>query len=415
MSNAFLLLASYVVNAVWQVAILGAAGWGLSRWVKPTGPELQHKIWVTTLMLATFVPATPLIQSYFVHETLRGEVSASSHAIVDALTGRHVSLMGSDLIFQPFAICLVSGLYIAALLFSFLRLWWMVHRTAALVRNAVPASTEPDYAALWHRSKERFSVQSAALLRSRDVSGPVTAGLWRPVLLLPATFTENHSRTEFLAAVAHECAHIKRNDFGKNVFYEIVGLFTAFHPVTWFIKSQIAQTREMLCDQIAAEQLLDRRAYALSLLQLASKMPSPATSLASHAMGMFDTKILERRIMTLTTSLPRVSRFQRYLWTVTAILLLSICASVIGSMTQTVAAQTANSSAQAGSAGNKQEGSKDLSCTYYNKGGRGQPGTCGFDKEDKTKYRCYSNEDPARSNPQIACEWKVRRAQESQK
>ena len=73
-------------------------------------------------------------------------------------------------------------------------------------------------------------MHSAALLRSPDLPGPVTVGLWRPVLLLPATFIENHSRTEFLAAVAHECAHIKRNDFGKNVFYEIVGLFTDFIP-----------------------------------------------------------------------------------------------------------------------------------------------------------------------------------------
>jgi beta-lactamase regulating signal transducer with metallopeptidase domain len=407
-------LTSYVFNAVWQVAVLAAAGWGLSRWVKPAGPELQHKIWVATLILATFVPATQVIRSGFVHEGLTGEVSASSHAIVGPLAGRHVSLTGSDIIFQPIAIYLVSGLYIAALLFWFLRLCWAVHRTAALARNAIPASIEPDYAALWHRSKERFSVHSAPLLRSRDVSGPVTVGFWRPVLLLPATFPENHSGTEFLAAIAHECAHMKRNDFGKNVFYEIVGLFTAFHPAAWFIKSQIAQTREMVCDRMAAEQLLDRRTYALSLLQLASKMPPDATSVVSHAMGMFDTRILERRIMTLITSLPRMSRIQRYLWTAATILLLSICAGVIGSITQTVSAQAANSSAQAGSAAKKQAGSQDLSCTYYDRG-IGSPGTCGFDKEDKTKYRCYSNLDPERSNPQIACERKVRRAQESQK
>ncbi len=414
MSNAFLLLTSYVVNAIWQVAALAAAGWGLSRWVKPAGPELQHRIWVATFILATLVPATPVIHSYFWRHAVTGEVSVSSHTIVAPIAGRQVWLMGSDIIFHPIAIYLVSGLYLAALLFCFLRLCWVIHRTAALMRNAVPASTDPDYTALWHRSKMTLSVPSAALLSSRELSGPVTVGLRRPVLLLPATFIESHSRTEFLAAVAHECAHIKRNDFGKNVFYEIAGLFTAFHPVTWFIKSQIAQTREMICDRMAAEQLPDRRAYALSLLQLASKMSPAATSVVSHALGMFDTKALERRIMTLTTSLPRVSRIQRYLWTMTAILLLSICACIIGSMTQSVAAQTTNSSAQTGSAVQKQEGGNDLSCTYYDKG-KGSPGTCGFDKEDKTKYRCYLNEDAARSQPQIGCEWKVRRAQESKK
>jgi hypothetical protein len=77
-------------------------------------------------------------------------------------------------------------------------------------------------------------------------------------------------------------------------------------------------------------------------------------------------------------------------------------------MTQTVAAQTQGQPAAGKKAG------KDLSCTYYDKG-VGHPGTCGFDQEDKTKFRCYSNQDPAQSNPQIACERKVLRAQESKK
>jgi beta-lactamase regulating signal transducer with metallopeptidase domain len=414
-NNAFLWLTSYVVNAVWQVAVLASAGWGLSRLVKPAGPELEHKIWVATLMLATFVPATPVIQYYFAHQASTGQVSASSPTVVARLSARHLPLRGSDLIVQPIALYLVSGLYIAALLFCFLRLCWVLHRTAALVRHADAALTEPDYAELWHTSKERLSVQSAALLRSREVSGPVTAGLWRPVLLLPATFMEDYSRTEFLAAVAHECAHIKRDDFRKNVFYEIVGLFTVFHPLTWFIKSQIAQTREMVCDRMAAEQLSDRRAYALSLLQLASKMRA-ATSVVSHAMGMFDTKILERRIMTLTTSMPRLSRIERYLWTGTATLLLSICAGGIGLMTRTVAAQTPSPSAQAPPpAGKKQEAAPDLDCTYYDEKTVGHAGTCGYDKKDKKKYLCYLNSDSAQSQTQIGCEWKLRRAEESKK
>jgi beta-lactamase regulating signal transducer with metallopeptidase domain len=412
--NAFLLLTTYVVNAVWQVAVLAAAGWCLSRWVRPAGPELQHKIWVATLILATLVPATPVIQSYFAPHALTGRASAPS-ATAASLSGRHIPLTGSDIIFPLAALYLVSGIYIAALLFCSVRLCWVLHRTAELVRHADAASTEPDYTALWHTSKEKFSVQSAALLRSRDVSGPVTAGIRRPVLLLPAMFMENHSRTEFLAAVAHECAHIKRDDFRKNVFYEIVALFTVFHPVTWFIKSQIAQTREMACDRMAAEQLPDRRTYALSLLQLASKIPD-ASPVVSRAMGMFDSKSLERRIMTLTTSMPRLSRIQRYLWALTATLLLSICAGGIGLMTRTVAAQTASPSAQAPpTAGKKQGAAPDLDCTYYDEKTVGHAGTCGYDKKDQKKYTCYLNSDPAQSQTQIGCEWKLRRAAESKK
>jgi hypothetical protein len=183
--------------------------------------------------------------------------------------------------------------------------------------------------------------------------------------------------------------------------------------VTWFIKSQIAQTREMVCDRMAAEQLPDRRAYALSLLQLARKMPA-TLSVVSHAMGMFDAKILEKRIMTLITSMPQLSRIQRYLWTVTAILLLSICAGGTESMTRTVAAQAASPSSQTPPSAGKKQATPNLDCTYYEKG-VGYEGTCGYDKKDKKKTVCYLNADMARSQTQIGCEWKLRRAEDAKK
>ncbi len=402
MNNAFVLLTSYVINAAWQLPILGAVGWGLSRCVRGAGPEPQHKIWVAVLIMATLAPATPAFHAYFLHETSMGEVNVSRPAMLASITGHDSALTGGPILLLPAVIYLVSGLYVAMLLFFSLRLCWVLGCTSALVRNARPASIGADYVAMWNRSKERLSVRTASLMCSRDVPGPVTAGIWRPVLLLPATFIEEHSRTEFLAAVGHECAHIRRNDFWKNVCYEIAGLLTAFHPVTWFIKSRIAHTREMICDRMAAEELLDRRTYGESLLQLATKM-STVHSAVFHTMGMFDANVLERRIMTLMNSQTPMSRIRRYLSGTAAILLLAISASVTGSFTQPVAAQTS-----------KQEASKDLSCTYYEKG-IGSPGTCGFDKQDHTKYRCYSNQDSTKSNLQIGCEWKVQRAMGAKK
>jgi hypothetical protein len=66
-------------------------------------------------------------------------------------------------------------------------------------------------------------------------------------------------------------------------------------------------------------------------------------------------------------------------------------------------------------AATQKQKSPDLSCTYYGKEKRGYEGTCGYDKSDKTKYRCYLNADPAQSNTQLACEWKVRRAEAAKK
>lgn len=409
MSDAFLSLTSYVVNAVWQVPLIGATGWVLSQWLKKMGPERQHRIWVAVLILATFTPCTPLLLPLLMHPTPSSIASVSSQPIFASRTRGDVSPANSPITIPPVAIYLVSSLYIACLLFFSFRLYLAFRRTSALARNARRVSLEPDSMAMWSTSKKRFSAEGALLLYSGEVPGPMTAGFVRPVLLLPAGFVEKHSEREFLAAVGHECAHIQRDDFRKNVLYEAVALFTSFHPLIWFIKSQIAQTREMICDRMAAERLLDRHSYGESLLQLASKMVPVAPSTIPYTVGMFDTNALERRIMTLMTSVPRISQFRRYSFGVTATLVLLGCAGVTGLFTQTVSAQ-ASKAPQVGSKENKRS-VPDLSCTYYNNRDVAFPGTCNRDKLIKTKYLCTSNADQSKSQFQTGCEWKVQRAE----
>jgi beta-lactamase regulating signal transducer with metallopeptidase domain len=408
MSNLLLSLTSYVVNAMWQLPLLFAAGWCLSRLLKPAGPELQHRVWIAVLIVATLTPATPIFEPYFAEQASSANNNVPP-AMPVSLADRDLPFIGSGIVIAPTTIYIISGFYIASLLFFSIRLWGQIRSTSTLVANADPAPIEPDYVAMWNRSRERFSIRTVALLRSDDVSGPVTAGFWHPVVLLPTAFVEEHSHTEFLAATAHECAHVRRDDYRKNLFYEVISLVTAFHPVTWFIKSQIAQTREMVCDRMAAEHFVDRRAYGQCLLQLASKMPPAASSAAFHTIGMFDRDILERRIMNLMTSSPRVTSIRRYLLGGTAVVLLSICAVVTGSFTQTVAAQTKK---QPQSAKNQESG-PNLDCTYYDDKTVGFPGTCGRDKQDKTRYVCYKNEDSTISQLQIGCEWKVLRVEEA--
>jgi beta-lactamase regulating signal transducer with metallopeptidase domain len=328
-----------------------------------------------------------------------------------SFTSRDFPLISSDIVLTPTAIYFITGFYIAASLLFSTRLCVQIRSTSTLVARAGTVPIEPEYAAMWNKSKERFSIPTAALLRSDDVSGPVTAGFRHPVVLLPAAFFDERSQTEFLAAIAHECAHVRRDDFRKNLFYEAIALVTAFHPVTWFIKSQIAQTREMVCDRLAAAQFLDRRVYGQCLLQLASKMPPPPRSAAFHTIGMFDNNILERRIMTLMTSSPRVTRIRRCLLGGTAMVLLTICAGVTGSFSHPVAAQTPKQPQSA----IKQQSGPNLDCTYYDDKNARFPGTCGRDNQDKAKYVCYKNQDPSISQLQIGCEWKVSRAEQAKK
>ncbi|MEO6911731.1 MAG: M56 family metallopeptidase [Edaphobacter sp.] len=85
------------------------------------------------------------------------------------------------------------------------------------------------------------------------------------------------------------------------MFYELISLPVSYHPMTRWLKSQIRQSRELVCDAMAAEFVTTRELYARSLLRLASMMLNQTQTVNIHAIGIFDANILERRVMNLMT------------------------------------------------------------------------------------------------------------------
>jgi TonB family protein len=98
------------------------------------------------------------------------------------------------------------------------------------------------------------------------------------------------------AALAHELAHVRRQDYAKNVGYALLTLPVAYHPCGWLIKRALGQSREEACDAMAAEVLESRRMYARSLLRLAMVIPAGLGGSATAAVGIFEGNTLERRV-----------------------------------------------------------------------------------------------------------------------
>ncbi len=135
----------------------------------------------------------------------------------------------------------------------------------------------------WHLRNAR--VRNAALLQSEKMGGPATLGIWRGVLVVPPGFFEGMAETELDAVMAHECAHMQRQDFTKNVLYSVIALPMAYHPLLWMTFSQLTESREMVCDAIAAETIAGPERYARSLLQLASLFVQSEPARTFHAIG----------------------------------------------------------------------------------------------------------------------------------
>lgn len=115
-----------------------------------------------------------------------------------------------------------------------------------------------------HRSFRKISVRSSDL-----ISGPLTYGILRPVILLPS---EIHlDEEEFLCIMEHEWVHIRRNDvFVKYLMCLAVCVYW-FHPLVWMMARLLEQDMEIACDEEALDKYPDcfKKTYALSLIRLA--------------------------------------------------------------------------------------------------------------------------------------------------
>jgi TonB family protein len=331
-------VASYAINSLWQVPLVGGAGWMVSGLVRRVGPAAAHVTWVMTLALAAVMPVYPLWRLLAGltrgHGIEDGRSSITFVAGVADASARGVTMLPGVIVLGVFVLYSASLVYFAG------RLVWSVYWTATLLRDANPLSLDPASEENWSRCKLAFCVDGARMLSSGKVGGPVMIGFRDPVLLMPVGFLEGCAPHDLLAALAHECAHMERRDFAKNLLYEIASLGLAFHPVTRMLKARIAQTREMICDEMAVTRVVDPDSYTQSLLRLATRMFLTPRVSSSHAIGIFDANILEKRIMTITTKKPQLSMAVKYGLVVPGALLLVSTAAVGSARTLVIQQET---------------------------------------------------------------------------
>lgn len=407
MNNSLCLLTSYVLNTLWIVAAVGGMGWAVSRLLRRLGPEIEHRVWVATLAMAVLTSLAPCSR-FLVSMT---EVPKASGTVGSSIsptmqTGQPLASYGIVHL-SPSWMLVLSILYLGSLLYFVMRFIWIVRQTSKLLKDATAVVLGAQSDLVWSNCKRQFSIENAVMLESQQISGPVTISLVRPVLLVPPSLIDVCSLEDLGAAWGHECAHMKRRDFQKNLLYEIASLFIAFHPVTRLIRSRIAQTREMVCDGMVTDRMANSTLYARSLLRLATLISGPSRVTLSNAIGIFDANILERRIMMIYARKKPVSSTLKYGLILPGSLLMFSIAAVGSNANLSVQAKTsdtAEATASASTAAGKAV-PKGHACTYIKTIPTMQlfPGTCVMKKHDTDHFYCAANQDKSLVQEQIAC------------
>lgn len=116
---------------------------------------------------------------------------------------------------------------------------------------------------------ERLGVsRSVQLLESALVQVPTVIGWLRPVVLMPFALECGLTSRDLELLLAHELAHIRRQDYVVNLLQTVVETLLFYHPGVWWVSTQVREEREHCCDDIAVALCDDRRVYAEALLRL---------------------------------------------------------------------------------------------------------------------------------------------------
>jgi beta-lactamase regulating signal transducer with metallopeptidase domain len=264
---------TFVINAAWQSAVIALIGIGAARLLRRAPARLRFTLVALTLISAVAAPVMTLVPRSVPRTP--GAVSVSgSTANTIAIPHEPVSAMRPSLNLRSAEV--VAVLYVIGLLLAAGRLLAAARRTRRLLANS-----------------QAFA---DGIRISDEVASPVTIGA---TILIPRSLAASDLAASLLgAAIAHERAHIRRRDFAVNAFLQLAALPLWFHPAAFFLRREIAELRELACDEEAAGQS-SPRAYAAALVRIASM-----TARRDFALGMSSTPI-ERRVALLRHPFPR--------------------------------------------------------------------------------------------------------------
>jgi len=175
----------------------------------------------------------------------------------------------------------------SALNLALLAVGWKETRKLAHARlHPIAAAVE----ARCHELADRLGIHRLVRIgESMHVSVPSVIGWLKPIILIPAGAFSGLTSDQIDGLLAHELAHVLRNDFLVNLLQSVCEVLFFYHPAIRAINRVIRVERENACDDIAVQVTGDAYGYAEALAGL-EQARHPALALAATGDG----KLLER-------------------------------------------------------------------------------------------------------------------------
>jgi beta-lactamase regulating signal transducer with metallopeptidase domain len=212
-----------------------------------------------------------------------------------------------------------AAFFLGRWLLGYLALW-------RLLRSARPA---PRYVArLFGELVGKWRIKPR-LLVSSHLRVPLSCGLLRPVVVLPASLCELAARSRLRWVLAHELTHLERRDAWACMLFGLGQALYFYWPWFWWLRRQVRLCQEYIADAAVVRETGQAEDYAEFLLSLstAPAVPVSATGVMGNSSDLF------RRVTMLLQTPHRVDKCCPWRWTLAvagALLALAVIVAGIG-------------------------------------------------------------------------------------
>jgi len=264
-----------LLDFLWQGALIGCAAATLLVALRNARPETRYAVACGGLLLCIVCPAANLAMmlaagtnaqaGHLLPLTVARDVPLADAAGVLDWLQRHLGA-----IVAAWAACAAAfGLRMA------LGLWWIGRDHGAAQRAGAGAGDGAEIAAerVWQARLSTLASRAGLRRAVRlhlvaNLASPVTAGWWRPVVLVPAALVTGMPPQLLEALLAHELGHVRRHDYLVNLVQNAIEALLFYHPAVWWLSRRIRLEREQIADDFAARQLGEPRRLARALSEL---------------------------------------------------------------------------------------------------------------------------------------------------
>ena len=277
-----------LVHSVWQLVLIGASLWVLLKLFSHRTPAFKYNLALGSLgitliaAVATFIyqldiPVATTASEDLVLDAMvwsqMGEISATAS---ESLIPKLIQWIESQL---PI---LVNFWFLGAILFLF-RLVNSLSEIRIL-RKSSSISLDAQLNETVSRMASNLGISKKVQLRISEVGlSPITFGFLKPVILIPGGLIFQLSPAQLEAIIAHELAHVKRNDYLANLLQSTLEVVFFYHPCFWWMSQTVKELRENASDDLAVSAGVSAKelAYGLAEVLNFAKQNPPELALAA--------------------------------------------------------------------------------------------------------------------------------------